>query len=75
MKPTRNKDGGFVVENGKTKVTFYNGTDRYPFLPVRIIYEGTTYPVRKYNLIQLYKAFENAYSEEQILEVVMSAID
>lgn len=75
MKPTRNKDGGFVVEKGKTKVTFYNGTDRYPILPVRIVYEGTIYPIHKYNFIRLYKAFEDAYSEEQVLEVIMSAID
>ena len=75
MKPEKKKDGGFVVEKGKTKVAFYNGTDRYPVLPVRIIYDGVTYPVRKYNIIELYKRFETAYSEEQVLEVVMDAIE
>lgn len=75
MKPIQQKDGGFVVEKGNTKVTFYNGTDRYPILPVRIIYEGTTYPVHKYNIIRLFKAFESTYSEEQVLEVIMDAIE
>lgn len=76
MKPTHNSDGGFTVKKGKTEVKFFGGTDRgISVLPVRIVYEGVTYPVRKYNLIKLYRAFEAAYSEEQVLEVIMDAIE
>ena len=75
MKPVSSKDGGWVIEKGKTKVTIYNATDRYPFLPLRLVYEGTAYKVRKYTLLTLMAKFKNAYSEEQVLEVIMDAIE
>lgn len=63
-------DGCWRIEKGKTIIDIFSGTDRYPILPTRIRYENTIYPL-KIGLIAAVKAFEDCYSEEQVLEKLL----
>ena len=55
------------IEKGKNIIEIFPGQDR-PFEPVKIVFEGQTYKIYKYGLIDIIKGFESAYSEEQVLE-------
>ena len=73
MKAVRNKDGNYTITKGKTSFEIINGTDRYPYLPTRIKYEDTIYPLKK-GLIDTINAFKECYSEEQVLETLLELI-
>lgn len=60
-------EGCWRIEKGKTIIDIFSGTNRYPILPTRIRYENTFYPL-KIGLIAAVRAFEDCYSEEQVLE-------
>jgi len=60
---------GYRIEKGKTVIDILPGRDR-PYVPVRIKFEGQFYPL-KVGLIKTIKAFEDCYSEEQVLEVLI----
>ena len=64
------EEGCWRIEKGKIVIDIFSGTDRYPILPTRIRYENTFYPL-KIGLIAAVKAFENCYSEEQVLEKLL----
>ena len=73
MKAVRNKDGNYIINKGKISFEIINGTDRYPYLPTRIKYEGTIYPL-KISLIDTINVFKECYSEEQVLEKLLELI-
>lgn len=73
MKAVRNKDGNYTITKGNTSFEIINGTDRYPYLPTRIKYDGTIYPIKK-RLIETINAFKECYSEEQVLETLLELI-
>lgn len=72
MKPVRNKDGSFSVDKGSIHVRIIPGQDRPP-KPVMIEHDGDLYYCKK-GLIETVKAFESAYSEEQVLEVLVNLV-
>lgn len=73
MKAVRNKDGNYTITKGNTSFEIINGTDRYPYLPTRIKYEGTIYPLKK-GLLAAIIAFKECDSEEQVLETLLELI-
>lgn len=73
MKAVRNKDGNYIINKGKISFEIISGTDRYPYLPTRIKYEGTIYPL-KISLTDTIDIFKECYSEEQVLEKLLELI-
>lgn len=73
MKAQLNKQKNcWEIKKGRTVLEIYNGTDR-PWTPVKIKYEDTFYTSKK-GLIDTLKAFEVAYSEEQVLAVLLDLV-
>lgn len=73
MKAIKNKDGNYSITKGKITFEIISGTDRYPYLPTRIKYEDTIYPL-KIGLIDTINVFKECYSEEQVLEKLLELI-
>ena len=69
MKAKYNKQKNcYEINKGSINIEIYNGTD-IPKRPVKIKYENALYD-SKLGLIDSLKAFEKAYSEEQVLEII-----
>lgn len=60
---------GYQIKKGKTVIDIIPGCDR-PYVPVKIKFEEQFYPL-KVSLIKAIKAFEDCYSEEQVLEILI----
>lgn len=73
MKAIKNKDGNYSIKKGKITFEIISGTDRFPYLPTRIKYEDTIYPL-KTSLIDTINVFKECYSEEQVLEKLLELI-
>lgn len=74
MKAIKQNDGSYLISKGKTEFKIYPGQDHYPSLPTRIVYEGQTYPTKDNSILRVVKAFEDAYSEERVLEILLGLI-
>lgn len=68
MKPILTNTG-YRIAKGKTVIDILPGGNKN-YLPTKIEFEGQIYPL-KVNLIKAVKAFEDCYSEEQVLEALI----
>lgn len=77
MKERRISEGYWRIERGNTIIDIYPTiNDIHPKIPVRIRYEGIFYPLSiSTSVLAVIKAFENCYSEEQILETLINYIE